>query len=103
MEIGANIIVQASSYTYNSGGTFACNNGGTVLLLNGTSIKSINTTCLHSAKWKNEEMIKCSSGMWTCLLFIIYGIFFTFETSERYPNYGTKYENFFCKFLILLF
>ena len=69
MNIGNNVVVQASIYAYNSNGIFACSDGGTVVFLNGTSVESVNTTCLHSAKWKNEEMIKCSSGVFTCFLF----------------------------------
>ena len=51
-------------------------------------------------KRRNDKVLKWYEDMFT-----VYHIrnFFTFEASKRYPNYGTKYENCFCKFLILLF
>ena len=57
--VGENITVQANTYGFNSFGEFLCPNGERVLK---TAFETNNTTCLLTAKWKNEDIIKCTNS-----------------------------------------
>ena len=56
------LVVNSTSATYDSVGTFSCANNKSLFYTNGTQATDVQTTCLAKAKWSGEENVACFKG-----------------------------------------
>ena len=60
--LSSNVYVKSKSPTYLKPGGFYCAEPGQLYNTNGTIRKETATTCLITAKWKDEENVRCGHG-----------------------------------------